>query len=109
MPEIGARLIERADPVELGRGGSTQVPQLGEDETHPVGLLPRRFQLVKNRVEHRLLSGYEPFQMEGILHSAVSLLFEASDRSSDRSTRSMSARDRSRYSIRARCDRFASS
>jgi hypothetical protein len=66
MGEIGARLVERGDAVELGRRGSAETAQLRKDEPHPVRPLPARAQFGEDSVENRGLRGHEALQVEEI-------------------------------------------
>jgi len=67
MSEIGARLVEGADAIELRHRGAAEAAQLREDEPHPVAALLARLQLAKRDFEDRRLRRHESLEVEGIV------------------------------------------
>src|SRR5271163_520626 len=66
MGEIGARLVERGEAVELGGRGMAEPAQLREDEPHPVAALAPRSQFAEGGFVDGRLRRHEAVEVEGV-------------------------------------------
>jgi hypothetical protein len=67
------------------RGGTaSELPQLGEDEPHPVAPFRSRFQLGEGGFDHAILGVDEPLQIVRVAHAGIMGLAPAAEKSGSR-------------------------
>ena len=84
MLQIGAGLADRGDSVTLRGGAAPKLPQLREDEPHPVAPFRSRLQIGERGLDHAILGVDEPLEIVRVAHAGIMGLAPAAEKSGSR-------------------------